>query len=174
MRKFCSNNRDHLSPIRRSTLFEGLSVLYKIPCTLADATCPHRERGPTYQDIPQHVLAISCGQRCLADQASAGPDCSKVAFDPIEPVARTALGTGEMVGMLRLRQTDHDGAPGRLRLKDPRPYAAAGGCVEIILMASLRMSSPPVVVPFFLRFRPGFRALSKVQVYPCCICGSFR
>jgi len=54
------------------------------------------------------MLAISCRELCLADETSSRPDCSKVAFDPIEPVACFAFGAGEMVGVLGLRQTDRE------------------------------------------------------------------
>ena len=113
---------------------------------LADAMYLPRKRGPTHQDIPQHVLAVSRREWCLTDQTSAGPDGSKVAFDPIEPVACLALRTCEVVGVLGLRQTDHDS--GSLQLKD----RDVGLSVEVP-MVDLGMSSPPVVVPFFLRFR---------------------
>jgi len=86
---------------------------------LADAVYPGRERRPTHQDISQDVLAISSREWLLADQTSAGPDCSRVAIDPIEPVARLTLRTGEVVGVLGLDQThDHDGAPPRRRDPD--------------------------------------------------------
>jgi hypothetical protein len=79
--------------------------------TLADGMYPGCERGKTHQDIPQYVFAISSREWLIADQTLAGPDCSKVAFDPIEPIACLTFGTGEVVGVLGLTQTGHEGAP---------------------------------------------------------------
>jgi hypothetical protein len=78
---------------------------------LADAMYPYGERGPPHQDIPEHMLSISCRHWCLADQTSVLTDCSKVAFDPIEPIACLALRTCEVVGMLGPREAHHEGAP---------------------------------------------------------------
>jgi len=83
--------------------------------SLAVAMYLHRGRGPTHQDIPEHMLSISSRELCLADQTSSRPNCSKVALDPVEPVACLALLTGEVVGVFGLRQTDHEGGSPQLK-----------------------------------------------------------
>src|SRR5215469_3324313 len=118
-----------LSELRRyqPDEFSGALQFSNTVTALADAMYPHRESGPTHQDIPQHMLAISCRELCLAGQTSAWTDCSKVALDPIEPVARLAFGTSELVGVLGLRQTDHDGGSPQLKDRD------VGGGLSLLL-----------------------------------------